>query len=1400
MNLTKPQKLIYDMEKFAGGTISVICGSMLIDDKKDLSKLKLAVNELYRLNDALRIRICETDNEVSQIVVDYAEQNINVLCFENKSELDAYAKNYSKIPLDFYSNLCEINIVVLPNQYGLLVKLHHIIGDAWTLSLLGTQFNKLINGESIEAYSYTDYIDNEKTYIHSKRYEKDKAFFLEQFKKCDEVTYISEKQTDSLNACRKTFIIDKYKANQINDYAHQHGTSAFMLFTSALSVYINRIKMNTEKFYIGTAVLNRNTAKENNTAGMFINTVPMLIEFDNAKSFAENLSGVEETTFSILRHQKYNYGDILSTIRKEYNFMEKLYDVMISYQNATIIGANIETTWYHSGAQSESLQIHIDDRDNDSIFRIHYDYQTDKFTEHEIDMLHHHLCNLLFDAIENDKKKPYELELLTADEQQKLLYTFNDTKVDYPRDKCVNQLFEEQVEKTPDKVAVIACDKTLTYKVLNEQANCIAHSLIEKGIGVGDIVAFMLPRRSYLIAVMLGILKSGAAYLPIDPDYPQDRIDYMLSDSKAKLFITEVNISELLDNSNKNNPCISMTSEDLCYCIYTSGSTGKPKGTLLAHGNVVNYVNNNNNNVVHRIIKDSYKNIVSVTTVGFDIFVTESLLPLANGMEIIFASEEQAKFQSELNLLIKQNPADVIQTTPTKMKSLIADKQHLDYLKTVKLIILGGEALEKTLVEELGKITEAEIFNIYGPTETTVWSTNAEIKEDDITIGKPIANTQIYIVDKYLRSTPIGVTGELCIAGDGVGAGYLNRPELTAEKFIDNPFGKGKLYKTGDLAYWREDGNIVYVGRNDFQVKIRGLRIELGEIENAICGIDGISQAVVVVRKNAEGRQLICAFYTGVETEAKVIRSHIGNKLPKYMLPHIFTRLDEMPLTSSGKINRKALPEINLENITNDTEYVAPENEQQRELCKLIEIVLDITPVSITDDFFDLGGDSLKAIEFVSKAHNEGIYFNLQNVFDYPTVKELCKCIEDDDKQLFSFDNVDFSKIDEILEKNKEEYITIPSKTEVGNILLAGATGYLGIHILANFLDNDAGIAYCLVRGKDKENCTKRLNELLNFYFGDKYDDMHRIEVICADLQKEKFGLNDTKYTDLLSKVDTVINSAASVKHYGSYQYFYEVNVKTTKRLIDFCKTADAKLIHISTLSVSGNSFADDFGETANNVSINFSENNLYVGQPLDNVYARSKFEAEKEVLNAVCDGLRANIMRMGNLTNRASDGIFQQNHESNAFLNRLKSIIELKAFPKHLLSLYAEFTPVDEAADAVMRIVRHFSIEKTVFHINSTKIVFLEKLIEYFKIQGLEVKIMDEVPFAELLQSNISILEKLINDLDKHGRLNYDSNIHIKNEFTAVYLKALGFEWSDIGIEYIQKYVEYFRKIVYFK
>ena len=754
-------------------------------------------------------------------------------------------------------------------------------------------------------------------------------------------------------------------------------------------------------------------------------------------------------------------------------------------------------------------------------------------------------------------------------------------------------------------------------------------------------------------------------------------------------------------------------SENLCYCIYTSGSTGKPKGTLISHRNVANFVQNNNTNVFQREILNNCDYFIAVNSISFDITLQEIHLPLLNGRSCILVADDGIySIEKAVHLFERKRCGLII--TPTKLSIYLQNSQFCKCLKNFGVIMCGAEAFSRQLWQQIREHTNAEIFNGYGPTETTCGVLYSKTDGTEIAIGKPVANTQIYILDEHMQPMPIGVTGELCIAGDGVGAGYLNRPKLTAEKFIDNPFGPGKLYKTGDLAYWREDGNIVYVGRTDFQVKIRGLRIELGEIENAITSVVGISQAVVIVRKDDTGRQLICGFYTETTPiDLEAVKSALRQKLPRYMMPHIFTKLDTLPMTANGKVNRKILPEVDLTNSVRDVEYLPPEGEMEKQLATIMEGVLNYTPIGRGDNFFDLGGDSLKAIEFLSKAHSDGLYFSLQNVFDYPTVHQLRQYMEESNKLKISYEDVDFSQINALLAKNCMTEV-IPPKQDVGNILLTGATGFLGIHLLANYLDQDAGIAYCLVRGQDQADSTKRLAERLNFYFGKKYAISKRIQVICGDLQRDNFALMNDEYQKLQLEIDTVINAAASVKHYGSYQYFQEVNVESVRRLIDFCKASSAKLIHISTLSVSGYGFNNGYGCKTEK---HFSESSLYVGQLLENVYARSKFEAEKLVLEAATKGLHTSIMRMGNLTNRQRDGVFQINHQTNAAAQRIKGILELGIVPDYLINedMYVEFTPIDEAAQAIMLLIRHFNPKRTVFHINSTKVVYLDKLMEHF-------------------------------------------------------------------------------------
>ncbi len=1008
--------------------------------------------------------------------------------------------------------------------------------------------------------------------------------------------------------------------------------------------------------------------------------------------------------------------------------------------------------------------------------------------------------------IENPEITISEINIIPAEEYQKVIFDFNDTAVDYPRDKCIHELFSEQAAKTPDKVALVFEDKKFTYRQIDEMSNSLAHYLREeRGIKPNDIVPIISKRSWHIIVAMLGIMKAGGAYMPVDPAYPVDRIEYMISEVKATITLTyafndaisvlALNLEKFDYSYNCTALCNVNYSDDKCYLLFTSGTTGKPKATIVNHQNLGNFVNNNNNNLYQCNMINTCQVVLALTTYIFDISIFEIYLSLLNGLTVVMSNEQENLSATQLAKLIEENDVDVIHSTPTKMLMYLEDEDFQKASQRIKMMMVGAETFTEEFQSKIRKYTNAVVYNGYGPTETTIGVSFKRITDkSNITIGKPIANTQIYILDKNRNPLPIGVAGELCISGDGVGKGYLNRPELTAEKFIPNPFLKGKtMYCTGDLARWRADGELEYLGRIDTQVKIRGLRIELGEIESVMSSFDGIRLTAVTDKRDENNRQYLVGYYTAEkEIDEKELRQHLSAKLPKYMVPNYFVHLTEMPMTASGKTDRKNLPLPDFSQSKN--EYVAPETETENKLCDLLALLFDIEKVSVTDDFFELGGDSLRAIEYIAKAHNLGIEINLQEVFDYPSVRELCIHIENETKISVLYNCDDFEKYEEILSRNVLDVNSVPQKKSLGNILLTGATGFLGVHILDTFMRDESGTVYCLVRGGEE-----KLKETLHYYFESKYDDEigQRIIPVVGDITNTKLSEN------IPDDVQTVIHTAATVKHYGSYQYFNEVNVQGTQNVISYAERVGAKLIHISTISVSGNSFADAFTVYRSEEEKHFDEQSLYIGQELDNVYVRSKFEAEMAVLDAILEGLNAKIVRVGNLTNRASDFKFQPNYAQNAFLTRIKAALEFGQMPEYLIPLYAEFSPIDETAEGIIRIAQ-YAENQNVFHLNNNKPIYFDRLLEVFKKLDITMKVVSGEQFSKALQEYAKhsetehIYEAFQNDMDENGNLVYDSNIRIINDFTVQFLKNVGFEWSQIDYAYIKGYIEYFRNLGY--
>ncbi|MCL1884999.1 MAG: amino acid adenylation domain-containing protein [Defluviitaleaceae bacterium] len=1391
--LTKPQKSIWNMEKFFGGSIANITGSAILNESVSINALRAALNKTLSQHESLRIRIKLENGIPMQYVSAFITNDFEHKKFINEEAFITWVENLATTPFNLEGDLYKFFVASVGSQTRVVIHLHHITADAWTLNILVNSILNNLNNENVSESNYLDYIAVEQEYEKSSRREKDKKYFIANFEKCNEPVYISDNQAESTASRRLNFCIDADSTTRIQDFCDAQNISPYSLFLNALAIYIYRVK-GARNFFIGTSVLNRTGKKDKNTAGMFINTVPVLFNIDEDLNAIENLQENTNSIMGVFRHQKYQYGDLLKDIREQYGFSGKLYDVMLNYQNTAI---SLASQWHFCGCQGESLSIHINDRLKEGVFRLDYDYQLEIFSGKEIERLHGNLLHLIFEIIESPNKKPHELKLLSNDEFQQVIFNFNSTEADFPREKCVHQLFEEQVENTPEGIAVVFDGSSYTYRQINEMANSLAQTLRDKGIKRNDIVAIFAERSYKIIVAKLAILKAGGAYMPIDPSFPKERNLFMLGDAKCKIVLTlgvdasdfdmdTISLDGDLAKQTENLRNVN-TSNDLCYCIFTSGSTGRPKGTLLHHKGIINLVYWEKNSS-GMILPDK---VALTTTVTFDVFTQEVMTALLLG-KTAFLSVGTAK--TNINVFvdfIRDNKIELLFSTPSFFDIVTFEESNAkQILSTVKEIALAGEEfyLNKT-VSELKSDYNTVFHNQYGPAETHVISI-ATVQSADKNIGKPISNTQIYILDKHENPLPIGAIGELCISGEGVGCGYLNRPRLTLEKFVQNPFVKNlRMYKTGDLAKWTEDGNIIYLGRMDNLVKIRGLRIELGEIESAISRWEGIKQIAVTVKNDERGRQYICAYYIGAEVNVKAIKIELAKTLPQHMIPHFFTRLDVFPTTSSGKTDRNAFPMPDLFNIKSDTEYVPAVTDEEKEIIALMQMVLNVQKIGMNDSFFDLGGDSLKAIEFVSKAHFKGVYFALQDIFTNPTAAMLLKSIAGTNAESIEYSTADFKAVHELLQGNSIDENVKIQKQSTRDILITGSTGWLGAHVLDEFLSAEQGMAYCIVRGSDINESRARLNATLENYFGKKHMNSNRITVLCGDIEGR---------INLQNSINTIIHCAANVKHYGSYQDSHDANVSGTNSIIALAKEKAAKLVHISTTSVSGG----DFNDAAGSLNTVFDETRLYIGQSLDNIYVRSKFESEAAVLRAKIEGLDAMVVRVGNLSNRRADYKFQQNHDTNATLARLKSFIDLGMYPEIMQDFPIEFSPVDDTAKAVITLAQHYISSYSMFHVYNHNMVRFSEFAAVLSAEGLK---MDSVPLEEFVQAvrdagsipeKAHIYELFIHVMGEDGVLLPEKDIN--SNFTKWYLNRIGFDWLSISGEYLKGYIKYFKNIKY--
>ena len=1019
-NLTNAQKSIWVTEQYyKGSSINNICGTAVIQEKVDFEKLKESIQIVCKKHDNFWLEFKLNEGNVEQVLSEKKEIQIDTINIAGKNQLELERNKIVKTRFQLEnSKLFKFYIFKFIDGKGaFMLNIHHLISDAWTLALICNDiiktYSELIQNKEVEKkaiYSYIDYIKSEQQYQESEKYNKDKQYWIERFKTIPEVATIPgsiKGDIDETNPAgeRKKYEISKENVEKIKKYCKENKISLYNFFMAIYAIYIGEVS-NLDEFTIGTPILNRTNYKEKNAAGMFINMAPFRININEDIEFKQFIKNIARDSMDMLKHQKYSYQCLLEELRKENKSIPNLYNILLSYQitNAKQNEGTIEyeTEWTFNGYCADNIDIQIYDLNDTGNLNIAYDYKTSIYKVEDIKNIHRRILNIIKQVVSKEEIKLSEIDIVTPEEKEKLLVEFNKTELKYDENIPFIKYFEKQVEKTPDDIAIVFEDKEMTYRELNERANSLAYKLRENEVTNNTVVGILLERSFEMLISMLAVLKSGGCYIPIAPDYPKDRIEYMLEDSEATIILTSQNRRNLADkklinvkderiyeNHKENLENISKP-EDLSYLIYTSGSTGTPKGVMLKQKNLSNFYNSMKNIIEY--LKDGKNHkILSITTVSFDIFGFETLMSLTRGLTVYLTSENGQKMTSKIERIVKDSNVEIMQTTPSVMKFHLENLNDENSLKSLKYIMLAGEPLTKTLVDRIKQIIpNVTIYNGYGPSETTIFSTigNAT-NQEEITIGRPINNTQIYILNKNKKVMPQGTIGELYISGDGVGKGYMNKEQQTNASFIINPFIDGKvMYKVGDLGAFDDKGEITCYGRIDNQVKIRGLRIELQEIEKRMQSVYNIHDCVVV-KKVVKEKDALCAYYVERGHVSKtVLKTVLYSKLPEYMVPQYFVKMEQLPHTPNGKVDRKALPDPVIDE--NELEIVKSRNEIDKELIKIIEKMLQVDKVGINNTLLELGGDSLTAITLTTKVLSKfNVQLNIKDILSNYTIKDM---------------------------------------------------------------------------------------------------------------------------------------------------------------------------------------------------------------------------------------------------------------------------------------------------------------------------------------------------------------------------------------------------------------------------
>jgi amino acid adenylation domain-containing protein len=1028
--VSSAQKRMYVLQQLnLDGTGYNMSAVMIVDGALEKERLRETVFKLAERHEALRTSFESVEDQIVQRIhkdilfsLEYSEEiggHANI-----EEYIEGAARGFIR-PFDLSkAPLLRMKLIKLAKERHLLLfDMHHIISDGTSMSILIKEFVDLYGGKELDKQriQYKDFSQWQNNYMKSEDMQRQKRYWLEMFS--DEVPALDMPLDYIRPAMREfgggniTLQLGEELTKKLRTITKETGTTLYMVLLSVINILLSKYS-GQEDIVIGTLTAGRSHVDLEKIIGIFINTLAMRNYPESNKSYDEFLREVKENALKAYENQDYQVEELIENLNLRRDMSRNsLFDVMFLLQNVETAELELEGIKFKSCEPKEkntAYDLMFTAMEEAEDIRIDIDYCLGVFKKVTIERLGGHLCNLLEAITENRAVLLGEMDILSAKERNKVLYEFNDTYMEYPQDKTIQQLFEEQVDRTPDNIALVFRNERITYNELNRKANQVARVLRGKGVKPDNIVGIIVKRSFEMIIGILGVLKAGGAYLPLDPEYPKGRIKFMLDDSGANILLTqswfkgnlkfEGEIIELDDGRIYKGDVSNLEPincvNDLAYVIYTSGSTGNPKGVMIEHQSVINLacgqITGYKINELDRILQ--------FYTISFDPFVEQLFIAIMSGASLYLIDKDTLLDTSRFSAFMQDNAITHMDAVPSFLDNL-----DLRELVNLKRVAASGEACTINLIKRLNKNRIHEFYNSYGPTETTVTSNVyhiANLEELIITvpIGKPIANYKAYILDKDAGLSPIGVAGELCIGGDGLARGYLNRLELTVEKFVENPFIPGeRIYRTGDLARWLPDGNVEFLGRIDEQVKIRGFRVELGEIERRLLEIEAVKEAVVLAWEDERNSKYLCAYVVGEkELLIKELSECLSESLPDYMIPAYFVQLMMIPLTKNGKADRKALPMPDSTMVAK-AEYEGPRNETEEVLARIWSEVLGVEKIGVHDSFFEMGGHSLKGTIMVARIHKElNVKLPLVELFKTPTIAGIGDYISKSRESIFA--------------------------------------------------------------------------------------------------------------------------------------------------------------------------------------------------------------------------------------------------------------------------------------------------------------------------------------------------------------------------------------------------------------